>query len=279
MAQQRMKTAMFTAGFSKYPIERAFAAAAKNGYDAIEIGGFRPHAYAPDLARGGAAKIRRLSADYGLPIVSYAPENTGSPYSLVFEDKEMNKESLEYFKLTLDMAKEIGSQYCMFACNHPGYGRDKEEVKKLFIENMHILAEHAENIGQTIILEPVTPYEGTIITTSDDVAWALKEVNSPRFKAMLDLACPMTTREPICSYFEKMGKDVKHIHFIDSTKDCEDHYIPGDAAIDFPRLVDYLYEIGYDGYLSLEIFSMYANEPDFAAQRGAQVYRELLERK
>ena len=43
--------------------------------------------------------------------------------------------------------------------------------------------------------------------------------------------------------------------------------------------MDYLYEIGYDGYLSLEIFSMYANEPDFAAQRGAEVYRELLERK
>ena len=273
-----MKTSMFTAGFSKYPIERAFQAAAKCGYDGIEIGGFRPHAYAHDLAKGDAAKIRNLSESYNLPIVSYAPENTGSPYSLVFEDKRMNEESLEYFKLTLEMAKEIGSEYCMFACNHPGYGRDKEEVKKLFIENMCILSEHAEKIEQTIILEPVTPFEGTIITTSDDVAWALKEVNSPRFKAMLDLACPMTTREPMCSYFEKLGKDIRHIHFIDSTKDCEDHYIPGDAEIDFPRLVDYLYEIDYDGYLSLEIFSMYDNEPDFAAQRGIQVFKELLAR-
>ena len=47
------------------------------------------------------------------------------PYSLVFADKQMNQESLEYFKLTLDMAKEIGSEYCMFACNHPGFGRYK----------------------------------------------------------------------------------------------------------------------------------------------------------
>ena len=272
-----MKIALFTAAFSSYPIESALEAAAKYGYDGIEIGGFRPPAYAPDLARGGAAKIRELSSRYNLPIVSYAPENTGSPYSLVFADKQMNQESLEYFKLTLDMAKEIGSEYCMFACNHPGFGRYKEDVKKLFIENMRVLAEHAEKIGQTIILEPVTPYEGTIITTSDDVRWALDEVNSPRFKCMLDLACPLTCGEPVSAYFEKMGDDMKHIHFIDCISSSEDHLIPGDGEIDFPRLVSYLKEVGYDGYLSLELFSRYANEPDFAAKRGYEVIRGLLD--
>lgn len=272
-----MKIALFTGLYSNYPIERAFQAAAKNGYDAIEIGGFRPHAYAPDLAKGGAAKIRQLSKDYGLPIVSYAPENTGSPYSLVFEDPEMNRDSLEYFKLTLDMAKEIGSEYCMFACNFPGYGRNREDVKKIFIDNMKVLAEHAEKIGQTIILEPVTPYEGTIIVSSDDVRWALDQVNSPRFKCMLDLAAPYTYGEPFSTYFEKMGKDCKHIHFVDCEKDSEDHLIPGDGAMDFPRIVKYLKEIEYDGYLSLELFSRYNPEPDLAAARGIEVIRSLLE--
>ena len=136
----------------------------------------------------------------------------------------------------------------MFACNHPGYGRNREDVKKLFIENMQILTEHAEKIGQTIILEPVTPYEGTIIVTSDDVRWALDQVDSPYFKCMLDLAAPFTSGEPICAYFEKMGSDVKHIHFVD----C-------------------------DGYLSLELFSRYANEPDFSAERGYKVIRGLLD--
>ena len=272
-----IKTALFTAGFSNYPLERAFEAAARNKYDGIEIGGFRPHAYAPDLARGGAEKIRRLSERYALPIVSYAPENTGSPYSLVFADKVMNAESLEYFKLTLDMAKAIGSEYCMFACNHPGYGRNREDVKKLFIDNMRILAEHAESIGETIILEPVTPYEGTIVTTSDDVRWALDQVDSPRFKCMLDLACPLTCGEPVCDYFEKMGSDVRHVHFIDCMSTSADHLIPGDGEMDFPRIVSYLKRIGYEGYLSLELFSRYANEPDFAAERGYKVIRSLLD--
>ena len=46
--------------------------------------------------------------------------------------------------------------------------------------------------------------------------------------------------------------------------------------MDFPRIVSYLKEVGYDGYLSLELFSRYANEPDFAAKRGIEVYRDLL---
>ena len=58
-----MKTALFTAGFSNYPIERAFQAAAKNGYDGIEIGGFRPHAYAPDLAAERGYKVIRSLLD------------------------------------------------------------------------------------------------------------------------------------------------------------------------------------------------------------------------
>ena len=120
---------------------------------------------------------------------------------------------------------------------------------------MQILAEHAEKIEQTIILETQTPYETTMIITADDVRWAMDQVNSPYFKCMLDLAAPFTYGEPISAYFDKMGKDVKHIHFIDCEKTSEDHLIPGDGEMDFPRIVKYLKEIEYDGYLSLELFS------------------------
>lgn len=271
-----MKTAWFTAGASKYPIEKSFEWAAKYGYDGIEIGGFRPHAYPLDLIKGDAKKIRELSQKYNLPIISYAPENTGSPHSLVFADKRFNQDSLDYFKIALDAAKEIGSAYCMFACNHPGYGRNKEDVKKLFIDNIKVLAEHAEKIGQTIILEPVTPYEGTILVTSDDLLWAVDAVDSPMVKGMLDLACPITGREPVIEYFHKLGKNLCHIHFIDAAADSEDHLIPGDGQMDFKGIVRMLREVGYDGYLTLELFSRYETEPEFAAARGIEVIRSLL---
>lgn len=272
-----MKISLFTAGISRYPLEKSFELAAKYHYDAIEIGGFRPHAYALDILRDGGKKIRALAERYQLPIVSYAPENTGSPYSLVFQDPELNQESLEYFKRTLDAAKLIGSEYCMFACNHPGYGRLESEVRRLFIDNMKVLAEYAEKIGQTIILEPVTPNEGTILVTSDDLHWAIQAVNSPMVKGMLDLACPLLSREPMVEYFNKCGSDIRHIHFIDATIDSEDHLIPGDGQMDFHGIVRTLKEVGYDGYLSLELFTRYQTEPEYATARGYSVIKALLE--
>ena len=165
----------------------------------------------------------------------------------------------------------------MFAVNHPGYSRNKEEVKNLFIKNMKELVSYAEELKQEIILEPVTPYEGTIVCNSDDLVWALQEIKSDYFHAMLDLACPLTNGEPISDYFEKIGLDkLVHIHFIDAHKDSENHLIPGDGEIDFPNVVRYLKKIGYQGHLSLELFSMYENEPEFSAIKGIERIKYYL---
>ena len=68
-----MKVSLFSTGFSNGPIERTFAAAAENGYDGIDLGGFRPHGYAPDIL-GDVAGIRTRILEcvdkYQMPIVS-----------------------------------------------------------------------------------------------------------------------------------------------------------------------------------------------------------------
>ncbi len=129
-----MKVSLFSTGFSNWPIERTFAAAAANGFDGVDIGGFRPHGYALDIL-GDVADIRtRILAcveKYQMPIVSYVPENTGSPHSFVFQDKALNEISVEYFKSTVDAAKAIGAPLLMLAVNMPGFGWDRETLKAL----------------------------------------------------------------------------------------------------------------------------------------------------
>ena len=246
-----MKVSLFSTGFSNWPIERTFAAAAACGFDGVDIGGFRPHGYAPDIL-GDVADIRtRILAcveKYQMPIVSYVPENTGSPHSFVFQDKALNEISVEYFKSTIDAAKLIGAPLVMLA----------------------------EKAGVTVMIEPVTPFEGKIVCSSDDCKWLLDSVDSDALEVCLDLACPLTCGEPISEYFDKMPGKIREIHFIDAEPDCEDHLIPGDGAMDWPRIVKYLKRVGYDGYLALELFSRYANEPDFSAERGIEVIRGLL---
>ena len=55
-----MELGMFTSGYQRYPLERAFSDAGRLGYDYIELWGGRPHAFAPDLRLGGVAEIRSM---------------------------------------------------------------------------------------------------------------------------------------------------------------------------------------------------------------------------
>ncbi|WP_068539345.1 TIM barrel protein [Olegusella massiliensis] len=275
-----MKVSLFSTGFSSWPLERCFAAAARCGYDGIDIGGFRPHAYAPDIlggVNGGSKAILDMVQKYQMPIVSYVPENTGSPHSFVYREKELNEISMKYFLSTIDAAKAIEAPMVMFAINMPGFGMDREALKSQVVEDLKVLADHAASLEETVILEPVTPFEGRLCCTSDDVKYYLDQVDNEALKVVLDLACPLTCGEPMSEYWEKMPGAVKEMHFIDAEPDCEDHLIPGDGAMDWPRIVSYLKQVNYDGYLALELFSRYGNEPDFSAERGIEVIRGLLE--
>ena len=47
-----MNIGMFTFSYIRLPLDRAFEAAYRFGYDGVEIWGGRPHAYSFDLVNG-----------------------------------------------------------------------------------------------------------------------------------------------------------------------------------------------------------------------------------
>lgn len=274
-----MKVSLFSTGFSSYPLEHTFAIAAECGYDGVDVGGFRPHAYAEDVLggrNGGAAAILGYVQRYQMPIVSYVPANDGYPYSFTYGEKDLNQVSLEYYLSTLDAAAAIEAPLVMFAINPIGFGLDREAIKRQVVEDLKVLSDRAAGLGQKIILEPVTPFEGKICVTSDDCKYLLDEVDNDALEICLDLAAPFTSGEPISGYWVKTPGKVREIHFVDCTADCEDHLIPGDGEMDWEDIVGYLKSVGYDGYLALELFSRYGNEPDFSARRGIRVIRDLI---
>ena len=59
-----MKLGMFTSGYQYYPLEAAFQDAKRIGYDYIELWGGRPHAFPPDLKRGGIEQVKKLIEVY-----------------------------------------------------------------------------------------------------------------------------------------------------------------------------------------------------------------------
>ncbi|EMB0591031.1 fructoselysine 3-epimerase [Escherichia coli] len=238
-----MKTGMFTCGHQRLPIEHAFRDASELGYDGIEIWGGRPHAFAPDLKAGGIKQIKALAQTYQMPIIGYTPETNGYPYNMMLGDEHMRRESLDMIKLAMDMAKEMNAGYTLISAAHAGYLTPPNVIWGRLAENLSELCEYAENIGMDLILEPLTPY---------------------------------VQAEPVMSYFDKLGDKLRHLHIVDSDGASDTHYIPGEGKMPLRELMRDIIERGYEGYCTVELVTMYMNEPRLYARQALERFRALL---
>ena len=105
-----LKVGMFTSGYQRNPLEHCFMDAKEYGYDYIELCGGRPHAYAPDLKAGDINEVRRLIEKYEMPVLGYTPEHNAYPYNYMIGSEAQRRDAIDYLKLSLEMAKEMGAR-------------------------------------------------------------------------------------------------------------------------------------------------------------------------
>ncbi len=60
-------------------------------------------------------------------------------------------------------------------------------------------------------------------------------------------------RGPVSNYLERYAGQLTHVHLHDNHGESDEHLVPGDGAIDWPRVVCTLEEIGFDGTAILEV--------------------------
>ncbi len=271
-----MKIGLFTMGYMRLHLERAFEDAARFGYDGVEVWGGRPHAYPFDLKAGGTSEIKELSSKYDLPIIGYTPEMNIYPYNMMMGSEAMRRDSLDYVKLSMDVAKEMGAGFTLISAGHAGYEATRREYWPRLIENLRELAGHAEGIGMDLVLEPLTQYESNVVVTCNDLVEALDEVGSPRLVGMCDVVPPFCNREPIMTYFEKLGGRLRHMHIIDSDGHSDTHMMPGDGVIPLRQLFREIEASGYKGYCTIELVSAYMNEPSLGSALAIERVNDLL---
>jgi len=271
-----MKIGMFTMGYMRYPLERAFADAKRLGYDGIEIWGGRPHAYAPDLKAGQLKELLALRDKYNMEIIGYTPETNGYPYNPMIGTEAMRRESIEYIKLNMDMAKAMGGKFVLLSAAHAGYEATHDEIWERVISTFTELAHYAEDIEIDIALEPLTQYESNVIVTCNDLVRVLNTINSPRLVGMCDICPPFCNREPIMSYFDKLGDRLRHMHIIASDGCSDTHMMPGDGNIPLRQLLRAIEARNYQHFCTVELVMAYLNEPSLYSELAMERMRELL---
>lgn len=101
-------------------------------------------------------------------------------------------------------------------------------------------------------------------------------VPSTRLHSMVDICAPFVQGEPITSYFNKLGDRLRHVHIVDSDGASDSHYIPGEGKIPLAPLMRELAQRQYHGFCTIELVTMYMNEPRLHAALALDRFKALL---
>lgn len=228
-------------------LQEQFQFALDCGFDGIELsgkGGGVFGARAAELREARAAGVVMCSA------VMHTPTFLGT-----FEP-EGRRTAIEDLKVLLSTIVEAGglgivspNAYGVFSKKLPPFTppRSDEESRRLLVEALVELGEHAVRAGSQLFLEPLNRYEDYLVNTLADAVSVVEEVGSPGVAVIAD-TYHMSIEEADCAKsIESAGAHIRHVQLGDSNR-----LEPGAGHYDWPATLAALDRIGYDGWLAME---------------------------
>lgn len=252
--------------YGHYPLIHFLDSMVKFGFRNIELWGGSPHFYADEItAASDLARIKREAEARELSIVCYTPEQVIYPINLAAKEVEIRERSIDYFIRSAEAANVLGAPRMLVT---PGWGYEnepREEAWKRARESLAVVAERAQAMNLTLLLEPLTRAESNVIYDMESLRAMVREVGSSHLTGMLDTIPMAQSGLDIRGAYEVLKEDLAYIHFIDGP---DGHLLWGDGTLLLEAYITQLNAIGYDGYLSFEYTSIdYFREPDAVMEK------------
>ena len=277
MKQKGMRIGIFTSGYQRYPLERAFSDGQRFGYDYVELWGGRPHGFPYDLKQGQLKEVLQFVDTYELPVEVYTPEHNAYPYNYMIGSQAQWEDAMTYLETALEMGKALGAEYTLISAGHAGNMASAKEIRERLLTSLRRLGDKAEKLQHKILLEPLTSFESNVCNTANDLAEILEEIDRPWLMGMCDVVVPFVEQEPVMDYFEKLGDRMGHLHLVDSDGVSETHVLPGEGVMPLQELVCAIAAQGYEGRATIELVTAYLKEPSLYGKRAVDWVRAALE--
>jgi protein FrlC len=277
-----MKLAFNTWVYSSFPVwvpaytlEETIKRIARIGYDGIEIGAAAPHAYPSQVTKERRKEIKRLLDDNGLEVSSMLPAPGGGPgFNVASPLPEERREAVEQYKQVVELCSNLGGKTVLYIAGWQIYGTPRVQAWDWSAEALKEVAGAADGSGVVLAIEP-TPTDSNLIESCDHAIELMEQVAVPNVKLMFDTQHAYYRNEVPTDYVYKMGKNLRHVHLSEFGR-----LAPGQGPGDFVGLVAALRNIGYDGYLAMEIgFNRRNVEPDLIARQAYEYMKPLVTAK
>jgi len=267
-----MQLAFSTNAYLNHTFADAVARLAGMGYRGVEIMADVPHAWPAYLLPDQKQAIRDALAKNRLAIsninsfMMHAVDDPRQKYwhpSWIEPDAHYRQIRINHTKRALTLAKELGATCITTEPGGPLEGRPWAECLKLFVEMLKPVVEHAEKERVMLLVEPEP---GLLIETADQYLEFSSKLSSPYLGLNFDIGHSYCVKDEPPETIRRLGKLIRHVHLEDiAATRVHHHLIPGEGSIDFKATLTALKEVGYDGWVTIELYTCHEN-PDHAAK-------------
>ena len=265
-----------TLGFSLYgmaalPVVDAIAAAARIGYDDVEMASLAGYPGDPDqLDSAARAQIRKALEKQRLQISAFM-ENL----KLVAEDSA-HRENLARIRRVAQLARDLGGAKPSIVETILGGQPGEWEASK---EPMAAkLKEWAATAAAERILLAIKPHVRNAMQTPAQAEWMRTRVASPWLRFTYDYSHFYLQGLPLDATLQTLVPHTAFVHVKDAAGSAEQpqFQLPGAGGIDYVSFLRLLKKLGYRGSVTVEVSAQIHRKPDYDPMAAAQRSYDVL---
>jgi sugar phosphate isomerase/epimerase len=249
-----MKFAICNEIFKDWKLEDILAYAARLGYAGVEIAPFTLANSVTDISAAERQAMREAAARHNIAIagihwVLVKPEGLYINHL----DRSLRERTANYFCDLVDFCADVGGKVMVVGSPKqrnvlPGVSR--EQAWDWAAATFRNAVAQAEQRQVTICFEPLAPVETNFINTAAEALQFIQQVPSPRFKIILDVKAMCSESKPIPQIIRESWPHFAHFHANDRNLKG-----PGFGDVDFKPIAAALKAVGYQGFVSVEVFN------------------------
>lgn len=253
---------VFVGGWSEAESERAIGAAARHGFQLIEIPLLDParvdvRRTRRQLERAGIGAVASLGLSFETDVSSGDPERVAQGEKLLGHALAVARD-LGATLLTGVLYSALGK--------YPGF--PTEAGRWNCISVLGRLAERAARSGMRLALEPVNRYESNLVNTATQALQLIDEIGADNLFVHLDSYHMNIEEGDPAAAIERCGARLGYVHVDESHRG----YL-GTGTINFGALFSALAKVGYAGPITFEAFTAGVGDPNLNAELA--IWRDL----
>ena len=248
-----MKFAICNETFGDWPLEKAVQFAAETGYTGWEVAPFMLADRVDQFDADARDAYRRKVEEAGLQIIGlhWLLAKTEGLH-LTTMDSDVRHRTADYLSDLARLCRDLGGSVMVLGSpqqRNRTEGQSMEQAMANAADVLKRVVPTLESCDVRIALEPLGPQEGDFLNTAAQARQLQSLVDSPQVQLHLDVKAMSSESTPIPTLIRDHADAMIHFHANDPNRQG-----PGMGEVDFKPIFQALREVGYDGWVSVEVF-------------------------